>query len=248
MRRTKADGIEMPMAPEFEEVPKAESYTYGRIHKEDVQAIADAVYEKLKNDNSNIDNPKSTITLEQLDGFNKDLYRRLARPWNEHFASVMTVIMQLFGLEFSKDEDGTLRISPIYPLLQGIFESKAKSSPKSTFSKWSKRILSETIRKKLHNGWQRVWADVTSCFWKSFAYYVAALGFGFGLIQWWVCSRTTDRVTTELNIIRMVVGSDSGGKQLLNSIDSDIRNYGLDDTYSSINRAVEERKNKDNHK
>lgn len=239
MRKSKTDNMTIPKEPVLTDGEEPQFDTHCPLSETDVQAIANAVCDKLRSRDECAEKPKEVLTFKEFKAINFDLASKLHKNWLEIFWAMARVVMKLHGLEVEFDENDKIIIKPIYPLYVTPAEVNRKPH------KAKKPLQSISILAKLKRGWQRLWADITSCVWKSFAYYVAVLGFGFGLIQWWECSRTTDRVTTELNIIRTVVGSDSSGKQLLNSIDADIRRYGLKETYKDVIKTAEELKRKE---
>lgn len=167
---------------------------------------------------------KVPIDLASLLDSNQVLHDRVFQPWHEDYGKLRTSMLKLFGyVEIDICGNKVLKVDehPEIPK-NHLIEDAVTDAP------------TETTLHSAFVGFRRMlWADMVSRFWKSFAYFIAILGFGFGCCQWyeqWQLSKEIQRY----EVVRAYYNIFPEHVQIWDDMFTKIDKFGCDDMMKQV--------------
>ncbi len=202
----------------------------------DVDTFANAVLEKFKENPPKVDLGKQTVPIDTkslLEG-NKHLFETVTQPWNNWFIKFHKALLKLNGYkEVKVGDDIILAVDDNPQIPANPFKDDSPIEPTA-------KPKSNVKRSKFGYFLHRIWLDIISCFWKTFAYYIASLAIAFGTFLWWEQKQRADELDKRVQIFRYALEADSGGYEFLQANDRNIEEYGLDYVLDYYKKRVQE--------
>ncbi len=202
----------------------------------DVTTIAKEVVAEFKKNPPSVDLGKQSVSLDIMSivKANKGLFDVVTKPWSDWFINHRKSMLKLHGYkEVTVGDDTILAVDdspaiPPNPLKDdSVREPTEKPKP---------RVKRSKLGSLLH----RIWLDIVSCFWKTFAYYIASLAVLFGTCLWWEQKQRAEELNKRVLIYRYALEADSGGYEFLHVNDRNIEEYGLDYVLDYYKKRVQE--------